>query len=134
MKTIHTAGLVVVNNSRLLLAFSAKKRAWYLPGGKVDEGETVAEALVREIREELSVALSPEQLEYFTHISAPAFGEPDMIMMEQDCFFCNEPIQPVASNEILDLRYFSRKDYALEEHQVPGVLMAFDELEKRGLI
>ena len=50
---LHTAGLVVIQENKLLLAFSNNKKAWYLPGGKIDAGETPVEALQREIQEEL---------------------------------------------------------------------------------
>jgi len=36
---LHTAGLVVIKEGKLLLAFSSNKNAWYLPGGKIDSGE-----------------------------------------------------------------------------------------------
>lgn len=36
---------------------------WGLPGGKVDPGETNLEAAVREVREEIGVALPAERLE-----------------------------------------------------------------------
>jgi len=47
-QTMTTAGLVVVKDRKLLLAFSNNKKAFYLPGGKTDEGETTREALLRE--------------------------------------------------------------------------------------
>lgn len=50
-----TAGLVVVQDNKLLLTYSNNKKAWYLPGGKIDQGETAREALIREIREELNI-------------------------------------------------------------------------------
>ena len=52
---LQTAGLVVIKNRKLLLAFSKNKQAWYLPGGKTDLGETAQDALLREIKEELDI-------------------------------------------------------------------------------
>ena len=37
-------------------------RSWSLPGGKVEEGETLAAALVREMREETGLDVEPGRL------------------------------------------------------------------------
>ena len=37
---------------------------WEFPGGKIDAGETQTEALVREIKEELAMAIPPEKLTF----------------------------------------------------------------------
>lgn len=55
MRKLATAGLIVVKDNKLLLAFSNNKKAWYLPGGKIDAGETSVQALQREIKEELNL-------------------------------------------------------------------------------
>src|SRR5438552_17864455 len=92
-KTIRlvTAGLIVLNHRQLLLAYSNNKQAFYLPGGNADKGETTYQALIREIREELNVNLAPHDLEFYSHITAPAFGEKAGIIMEQDCFIAKLP-------------------------------------------
>ena len=86
MKKLVTVGLVVIKDRKLLLAFSKNKRAWYLPGGKVDHGETTILALIREIKEELNISLEKKELKWYAHITAPAFGEHPEIMMEQECY------------------------------------------------
>src|SRR5215467_2608365 len=96
---LHTAGLLAVKERKLLLAFSKNKQCFYLPGGKIDAGEAGKEALCREIDEELNVQIKPDQLIYYTHITAPAYGESEGIIMEQDCFFANGEIVPTASAE-----------------------------------
>ncbi|WP_245973015.1 hypothetical protein [Sphingobacterium siyangense] len=37
-KCLPTAGLVSIKEDKLLLAYSNNRKAWYLPGGKIDAG------------------------------------------------------------------------------------------------
>lgn len=131
---LPTAGLVVVRNNKLLLAYSGNKNAWYLPGGKIDQGETAQEALVREIEEELNLELDTNRLQYYCHTTAPAYGEQANIIMEQECYLYDlqETIEP--SHEIEAVKYFDLATYHLEPAQVPGVLYIFAQLMKDGLI
>jgi len=39
-------------------------RSWSLPGGKLEDGETIAEALVREMKEETGLDVEPGRLLY----------------------------------------------------------------------
>lgn len=133
MKRLHTAGLIVVKDRKLLLAFSKNKRAWYLPGGKIDAGETALEAVRREVQEELNILIPEEELVWYYHITAPAFGEVDL-MMEQDCFLHELRQEVVPSAEIGEVRYFDMEMYSREEAQVPGVLIAFERLREDGLV
>ena len=51
-------GAIAVSDGRLLLIRRGHEPAtgqWSVPGGRVEEGETVAEAVVRELREETGV-------------------------------------------------------------------------------
>ena len=58
MKFIHVAAAVIRRNGRILICSrpSGKPPAgWEFPGGKIEPGETAAEALRRELREELAL-------------------------------------------------------------------------------
>ena len=134
MKTLITAGLVVVKDRKLLLAFSKNKKAFYLPGGKTDDGETTTQALIREIREELNVSLDPGALQFYMHVEALAFGEKDDMLMKQDCFRAELPAIPIPAAEIGDLRYFDTRHYDLEPQQVPGVITVMRQLKEDDLI
>ena len=134
MMKLPTVGLLKIQNRRLLLAYSRNKKCFYLPGGKIDEGETAAMALCREIAEEMNITIDQVELEYHTHITAPAYGEEDGIIMEQDCFFLHRNVAPQASAEIGELKYFSLDDYLSETNRAPGAVMILERLQQEGLI
>jgi 8-oxo-dGTP pyrophosphatase MutT (NUDIX family) len=133
MKQLITAGLVVIKNRKLLLAFSKNKKAWYLPGGKIDINESTLNALIREIKEELNILLNEKELKFYTHISASAFGEYPEIIMEQDCFLHNLLETPIPNAEIESLKYFDRNSYQ-PETQVSGVVLLMQKLKEDDLI
>lgn len=127
-KKLHTAGLVVLRDRKLLLAYSKRKQAFYLPGGKLDEGEDAITALIREIKEELSIDILPHELGFYCHISAPAYGEQPPVIMEQDCFLYTLSSTPSANAEIEAIRFFSYHEFRNELIQVPGVELLFQQL------
>lgn len=136
VEKIHlpTAGLVAIKDKKLLLAYSIHKQAWYLPGGKVDVGETALQSVQREVLEELNVELKADGLKYYCHVSAPAYGEPEHVTMQQDCFLYNLVEEVKASNEIGELKYFDLESYLKEPAQVVGVLKVFENLHNDKLL
>jgi 8-oxo-dGTP diphosphatase len=53
MDKIILAGCAIVKENKILLIHRISKSWWELPGGKVDEGESLEQTAVREIKEEL---------------------------------------------------------------------------------
>ena len=62
------------------------------------------------------------------------FGEPEGQFIQQQCFFYHGNMNPVASGEIIELRFFSKEAYSREPVQVIGVIMVMDELKKEGYL
>ncbi len=58
---VAVAGLISDKNGAILLVRSPR-RGWEFPGGQVEEGETLAQALEREVREEAGISISVDAL------------------------------------------------------------------------
>jgi 8-oxo-dGTP diphosphatase len=71
---------------RILGARSRGRDTVYIPGGKREQGESDHDALVREIREELSVELIPGQLRLFGTFEAQAHGKPEGVRVRMTCY------------------------------------------------
>lgn len=66
MKVTSVSAGVILQNGRILVCQRRHKDGspgqWEFPGGKQEPGETAAECLVRECREELAISLRPGRI------------------------------------------------------------------------
>lgn len=108
---VRVTGIVIEGEQILLLNQDTDgPRTWSLPGGKVEDGETLAEALVREMREETGVDIEVGRLLYLcdhvvahvVHITFEARrigGQVGAVQAGQD----TRPIRGVEFVELADL-------------------------------
>jgi ADP-ribose pyrophosphatase YjhB (NUDIX family) len=62
---VRVTGIVIEDGRLLLLNQDTDTgRSWSLPGGKLEDSETLAEALVREMKEETGLDVEPGRLLY----------------------------------------------------------------------
>ena len=77
MKLIHiAAALLIGDDGRTLLVRKRGTQAFMQPGGKIDAGESAAQALARELEEELGLHIDPASAGYLGSFAAPAANEP----------------------------------------------------------
>lgn len=86
MTEIDKLAWLHIDHRRVLGARSRGKQTCYIPGGKRDPGESDEEALVREIREELSVDLLPQTLKFEGVFRAQADGKPLGTIVKVTCY------------------------------------------------
>ena len=113
MKQIIAVDALIVRDGRILLAKRAEgglsPGCWSIPGGAIELGETVEDALVREIKEELNVELVSHKLwnaysvmhEDFQVVALYYVGE-----VEGDFV--------VDSNEVTEVKWFELNEEILE--------------------
>ena len=117
-----TVAAVVVDDERLLLvrrAHDPGAGAWATPGGRVEAGETLAEAVTRELREETGL----------DGVCGPLIGWVELVPEEPDqrhvvildfevTLLASE--DPVAGGDALDARWIPLVDVA-EQVLAPGL-------------
>lgn len=68
--TLGSRAVILDGADRVLLVRQSYTRGWGLPGGGVERGETLRDALVRELREEANVELTGEPVLHGVFCSA----------------------------------------------------------------
>ena len=92
---IRVTCALVEQNFRVLVTQRSRNMPepllWEFPGGKMEEGETEEECLVREISEELSLRIQP--LQRMTPVLHPIGGAPKLELIPYRCRYVGGTIQ-----------------------------------------
>lgn len=126
------AALVLNGEGQALLVRKRGTHAWMQPGGKIEPGEAAREATVRELAEELTLAVDPQELQHLGRFTAAAANEPGWTV---DCevftLVTDAPVRVAA--EIEEARWFDPRDTGTAliaplttEHVFPALLGASD--------
>ena len=84
MKRIGTSVIVTRYDEDVLLLKNTRTQCWELPGGKLDEGESIVECAARELKEETDIGsgtLALNFVGYHEHHSRPTFEDEQWLNM-----------------------------------------------------
>lgn len=116
---------------QILVTLSKGKDTWYIPGGKRDGDETDQKALIREVKEELTVSLIPQTIQFYGVFQAQAHGKPEGTVVRMTCYMADFMGDISPSSEIEKIAYFN---YSQKELTSPVDHLIFDDLYQKGLI
>ena len=129
MTLIDKIAWIRLADGKILSTRSRGKDVYYLPGGKREPGETDLQTLVREVREELDVAIAPDSTSHVGTFEAQAHGHATGVTVRMTCYAADYQGTLSPSSEIAEFVWLS---YADRDRVSPVDQIIFDHLHGAG--
>jgi len=131
MRLFVVAAALVDLDGKVLIARRPKGKTmaglWEFPGGKVENDETPEAALIRELKEELSISVSKSCLAPFTFASH-RYEDFDLLILLYVCRVWKGMVSPYEGQLLKWVRPLDLKNYPMPPADVPLVAMLRDFL------
>ena len=126
MKTVKVVAAVIHKDNKIFATargYGEFKGQWEFPGGKIEDGETSQQALVREIQEELDTTITVGELIGTIEYDYPTFH------LSMDCFWCEVVDGELKLLEAEDAKWLSKAElYSVQ--WLPADITIIEEIEK----
>lgn len=126
MKTIRVVAAAIRREDKIFATargYGEFKGKWEFPGGKIEPGETPQQALVREIKEELSVKIAVGELIDTVEYDYPTFH------LSMDCFWCEVVDGEIILKEAEAAKWLS-KDELHSVNWLPADRLLIEKMQK----
>lgn len=108
---------IVIKEDKILLVKRKKEgnpvdNKWELPGGKIELGERLEDAALREIQEEAGIICSPIKIciENYQNIASGGIYGNHLIIIPVLCNFLREDVNYIGDHNVRDVSWVSKKD------------------------
>ena len=133
-RVVPAASAIVLDNARrILLHKRTDNDLWSIPGGGMEPGESIAETVVREIREETGIEATVEKLlgVYSNPHHVIAYDDGEVRQQFSVCFLCHATGgQLTTSDESAEVRFFALDEIRdLDIH--PSIHLRIDDYAER---
>lgn len=111
----NSARSIVIRNGRAAMIHSLKYDYYKFPGGGVEEGESLFDALIRETREEAGLVVVPNSIKeygYVSRVQKSAYDPTEKFVQDNYYFLCQ--VKDAAISQQLE-GYESEEHFTLEE-------------------
>ncbi|WP_424183921.1 NUDIX hydrolase [Actinokineospora sp. G85] len=129
MTAIDKIAWIRLESGKILSTRSRGKDVYYIPGGKREPGETDIQTLIREIHEELAVAIAPASAVRVGTFHAQAHGHATGVAVRMTCYSADYQGTLTPSSEIEELIWLT---YADRDRVSPVDQLIFDHLHQTG--
>ncbi|ERJ12098.1 (deoxy)nucleoside triphosphate pyrophosphohydrolase [Haloplasma contractile] len=127
----HVVSAIFIKDNKVLCCRRTKEESyplmWEFPGGKIELGETKEEALIREIKEELSSDITI--LRYYQHVSYRY----ERFDLDMDIYLCELNTDDIQLNVHSDAKWFNRHE-AIKLDWLKADIPIIEQLIKDELI
>ena len=131
MKKIDKVALIYVKDGKVLTTLSKGKEIYYMPGGKRELNENDNQTLIREIKEEISVDIIEDTIEFYGIFEAQAAGKEEGILVTMNCYTAEFEGKLCPSAEIEKIDWFDYND--IDKVSIVDRLI-FKDLQNKGYI
>ncbi|MDW6005010.1 NUDIX hydrolase [Vibrio mangrovi] len=107
MNKLESVAWVFRKDGKVLCVKTRGKDKYFIPGGKLEPGETLELALIREIKEELNIDLVPDTISHEFSVTDIAYGL-ENTELEMHCYSAHFSGEITPDSEIEQMRWIDQ--------------------------